>query len=107
MGFFRKADLPGTEMGPGITRRAAYLDDLMVTFIDFEPGSVVPEHHHPHQQITWIVSGRMVFDLDGEERELQAGDGVLVAPDTPHSARVLDTPCQALDAWHPVRDDYK
>ena len=107
MSFFRKADLPGTEMGPGIIRRAAYLDDLMVTFVDFEPGAVLPEHSHPHQQITWIVSGSMKFDLDGDKRVLDAGDGVLVAPDVPHSAVVLDGPCQALDAWHPVRDDYK
>jgi quercetin dioxygenase-like cupin family protein len=107
MSYFRKTDLPGTEMGPGITRRAAYLDDLMITFIDFEPGAVIPEHHHPHQQITWVVSGSMAFELDGEKRVLCAGDGVLVAPNTLHSATVLDEPCQALDAWHPVREDYK
>jgi quercetin dioxygenase-like cupin family protein len=79
----------------------------MITFFDFEPGSIVPEHHHPHQQITWVVSGTMEFNLDGATRLLGAGDGVLIPPDTPHSATILEEPCRALDAWHPVRDDYR
>jgi quercetin dioxygenase-like cupin family protein len=107
MGFFRTEELPATEMLPGVTRRAAYLEDVMLTFIEFEPRAVVPEHHHPHQQITWIVEGTMEFTLDGDTRILQAGDGALVAPDTPHSAIILDEPCRAIDAWHPVRDDYR
>jgi quercetin dioxygenase-like cupin family protein len=107
MTFYSADELPATEMLPGVLRRAVYLDDVMITFVDFEPNSVLPEHHHPHQQITWIVLGSMEFDLDGEKRLLKAGDGVLVKPDTPHSAVVLDEPCRALDAWHPVRDDYR
>ena len=107
MTFYCKDDLPATEMLPGVMRRAVHLDDVMVTFFDFAPNSVVPKHQHPHQQITWVVSGAMEFDLDGEVRVLEAGDGVLIAPDVPHSAVVLDEACQALDAWHPVREDYR
>ena len=42
MGFFRKADLPATEMLPGIMRRSAYLDDVMITLVDLEAGSILP-----------------------------------------------------------------
>ena len=107
MTYFRTGELPGTEMLPGVTRRAVYLDGVMLTIVDFEPHAVLPNHHHPHQQITWVVSGSMEFDLDGEKRVLRAGDGVLVRPETPHSAVVLDERCRAIDAWHPVRDDYR
>ena len=107
MTFFRTGELPATEMLPGVNRRAVYLDDVMITFIDFEPGAIIPEHQHPHQQITWVVSGAMEFDLEGEKRVLHAGDGVLVRPGVPHAAIVLDGPCSALDAWHPVRNDYR
>ncbi len=106
MGFFRKEELPATEMLPGITRRLVYLPGVMLTFIDFEPGVVVPEHHHPHQQISWIVSGGMRFTLEGEERVLRAGDGVRVAPDMAHSAVILNEGCRAIDAFHPIREDY-
>jgi quercetin dioxygenase-like cupin family protein len=107
MPFFQTHDLPTTEMLPGVTRRAVYLDDVMLTFFDFEPGAIIPEHHHPHQQITWVVSGTMEFVLDGEKRLLHAGDGALIPPDVVHSAVILDEPCRAIDAWHPVRDDYR
>jgi quercetin dioxygenase-like cupin family protein len=107
MTFYRLDELPGTEMLPGVIRRAVYLNDLMITFFDFEPGAVIPEHHHPHQQITWVISGALEFELRGEKRVLGSGDGVLIEPDAPHSAVVLDGPCRALDAWHPVREDYR
>jgi quercetin dioxygenase-like cupin family protein len=68
---------------------------------------VIPEHHHPHQQITYVLSGAMEFNLDGKKRKLFAGDGVLIPPDTPHAAVILDKSCRALDAWHPIREDYR
>ncbi len=107
MPFYRTDELPATEMLPGVLRRAVYLDDVMLTFFDFEPEAIIPEHHHPHQQITFVISGMMEFDLDGETRVLQAGDGVLIPPDVPHSAVIGHGPCKALDAWHPVREDYR
>jgi quercetin dioxygenase-like cupin family protein len=105
--YFRKGELAATEMLPGIFRRTVYLDDVMVTFFDMEAHAKLPLHHHPHQQITWVVSGAMEFDLDGEKRVLQAGDGVLIPPNVLHGAVILDETCQAIDAWHPVRDDYR
>jgi quercetin dioxygenase-like cupin family protein len=106
MNYFRTEELPATEMLPGVRRRAVSLEGVMLTFFDFEPRAVIPVHHHPHQQITWVVSGTMHFDLDGEKRVLSAGEGVLIPPNTPHGAIILDGPCRALDAWHPIREDY-
>ena len=107
MSYFRTQELPAVEMLPGVTRRAVYLDDVMLTFFDFVPNAVIPEHHHPHQQITWIALGAMEFNVDGEKRMLLAGDGVLIPPNVRHSAVILDGPCRALDAWHPIREDYR
>jgi quercetin dioxygenase-like cupin family protein len=107
MRFFRTDDLPPAQMLPGVTRRAVYLEDVMLTFFEFEPHAIVPEHDHPHQQITYILSGAMEFNLDGKKRQLIAGDGVLIPPGTPHAAVILDEPCRALDAWHPIREDYR
>ncbi|MGD2206317.1 MAG: cupin domain-containing protein [Anaerolineae bacterium] len=107
MTYFCKDDLSATEMLPGVTRRAVHLDDVMITFFDLGPSAIIPEHDHPHQQITWIVSGAMEFNLNGDKRVLRAGDGVLIPPNVPHSAIILDEPCHALDAWHPIREDYR
>ena len=107
MTFFSVKDLPGTDMLPGVVRRAVYLEHVMMTFFDFAPGSVVPEHSHPHEQITYVVQGAMEFHLGDQTQVLRAGSGVLCPPGVPHGATVLDEPTVALDAWYPLREDYK
>ena len=106
MPFFKVDDLLVTEMMEGVWRRAVYLDNLMLTFFDFEPGRVIPEHAHPHEQISFVLEGEMVFTLDGETRTLQAGEGATVPPNVPHRA-TFPGPARVVDAWHPVREDYK
>jgi quercetin dioxygenase-like cupin family protein len=106
MPFYRTDELPATEMLPGVLRREVHLSDVMLTFFEFEPDAVIPEHHHPHQQITFVISGTMEFDLDGEKQVLQAGDGALIPPNVPHSGVIVGGRCKALDAWHPIREDY-
>jgi quercetin dioxygenase-like cupin family protein len=107
MGFFRIAELAGTEMLPGIERQAVWLDGVMLTFFSFKPGAIVPEHAHPNEQITLVTKGAMEFTLSGETKLLRTGDGVCIPPDTPHRAVVLDEPTEAIDAWNPPRDDYR
>ncbi|MEA3338878.1 MAG: cupin domain-containing protein [Chloroflexota bacterium] len=107
MPFFTVNELPATEMLPGVTRRVVYLEHAMMTFFHFEPGSVVPEHSHPHEQIAYVVQGAMEFTLGGETRVLQAGEGACCPPNVPHGAIILDEPTVALDAWYPLREEYK
>ena len=107
MSFFTVSELPGADMLPGVVRRAVYLEHTMMTFFNFAPGSVIPEHGHPHEQITYVVQGAMEFTLGDETRVLRAGDGVCCASGVPHGAVVLDEPTVALDAWYPVREEYK
>lgn len=107
MTFFATADLSSTQMLPGITRRAVWMPGVMLTFFTFEPGSVVPEHRHPHEQITVVTRGAMSFTLDGQTRVLRPGDGVCITPNAPHGAVILGEPTEAIDAWNPPREDYK
>ncbi|HJS69543.1 MAG TPA: cupin domain-containing protein [Gaiellaceae bacterium] len=49
-----------------------------------EPGAGPDLHRHPYSE-TWIVrSGRARFTADGEEIEAEAGDILVVGPETPH-----------------------
>jgi len=107
MDFFRTADLPKTAMLPGVDRRAVWLEGVMLTFFTFAPNAIVPEHAHPHQQITLVTRGAMEFTLGTETRLLRAGDGVCIPPNVSHKALVLDEETEAIDAWNPPREDYK
>ena len=107
MPFFTVSELPSTEMLPGVVRRAVHLEHVMLTFFEFEPKSAVPEHSHPHEQVSYVVQGALEFRLGNETRVLRSGEGVCCPPDVPHSARVLDEPSVVLDAWYPPREEYK
>ncbi len=107
MPFFKVAELAPTEALEGVVRRSVYLDNVMITFFDFAPHSVIPKHKHPHEQITFIIEGEMEFTLGNETRVLGKGEGVAIPPHVEHGCRVLHLPTKALDAWHPPREDYK
>ena len=99
-------ELPAKEIAPGVTLRSAYLEKVMATFVDFEEGAVVPPHSHPHEQISIVISGQLLFVVDGEERLVGAGEVVLVPSAAEHSAKAIDGPVLAYDSWSPVREDY-
>ena len=107
MAYFSIGELPATPMLPGIERRAAWLEGVMLAFFVFQPRAIVPEHRHPNEQITIVTRGAMQFALAGKTRVLHKGDGVCIPPNVPHSALVLDEVTEAYDAWSPPRDDYK
>lgn len=107
MDFFCVADLAAVEMLPGLVRRAVWLDQVMITFFTFDPRTDIPAHEHPHEQITYVVQGALEFTLAEETRQLNAGEGVCIAPGVRHGARTLEEQTIVLDAWHPVREDYR
>ncbi len=91
----------------GITVKSVHLDNVMMTYMEFKPNTDLPEHAHPHEQITMIQQGRLEMTVDTQTMIMQTGDVVTVPPNVTHSARTLDEPTIAVDAWSPIREDYK
>lgn len=106
MNFFKESDLKAKQIIEGITLKAVSGDKTMMTFFEFEPNAVIPSHKHPHEQITYVIAGEMEFTVEGETKTLKAGDGVVILSNQEHSARILDKPAKAVDAWYPRREDY-
>jgi quercetin dioxygenase-like cupin family protein len=107
MFFFRETELKARQLLEGITLRAVSGDKTMMTFFEFEPHALIPHHTHAHEQITYVIEGEIEFTVDGETKLLKAGDGVIILSNQEHSARILDRPAKALDAWYPIREDYR
>ncbi len=107
MGFFRKSELKEKQVLEGITLKSVSGDKTMMTFFEFEPDAVIPEHKHPHEQITYIIEGEMEFTLVGETKVVKAGEGVVIPSNYEHSAKILSKPTKAVDAWYPIREDYR
>ncbi len=43
-------------------------------------------HTHPHHEVRWILTGRLVIEEAGRSIELGPGDRMESEPETPHSA---------------------
>lgn len=50
----------------------------------FEPGAIVPRHHHDVEEAFFVFEGRTTVWLGDEEIELEAGDGMLVPSGMSH-----------------------
>ncbi len=106
MKHFVIKDLASKELAPGVRLRSAYLENVMVTFVDFEEGATVPMHSHPHEQISLVISGRLLMEIDGEEKQIKPGEVALVPSGAEHGAKAAFGPCVAYDCWSPIREDY-
>ncbi|MDA0270916.1 MAG: cupin domain-containing protein [Chloroflexi bacterium] len=94
------------EMMPGVIRRTLVSGDghTLVRF-ELEAGAVVPLHTHPHEQAGTVIAGRIIFGIDGTDREVVAGGSYFVPGTVPHHARALE-PSVMIEVFAPVREEY-
>lgn len=99
------SEYKGRDIAPGLFGRFVHGETMTLSFVDIKKGSVLPEHKHPHEQITYIMEGELEMVIGGEKMLLTPGMVHVIPGNTPHSA-VAITDVKVLDAFHPVREDY-
>jgi quercetin dioxygenase-like cupin family protein len=106
MPYLSLTDLPSREVIPGFHGKFTHTAHFTLANWEIEAGVSLPEHSHPHEQVTQLLAGEFEFVLDGETRRLTPGMIVLIPPNVRHSARAI-TPCTVVDVFYPVREDYR
>ena len=100
------ADTLAQSGGEGVTRRIlAYNDGLMCVENTFETGAVGALHSHPHTQITYVVSGKFTFTIDGITKTVTPGDTMLKTDGVVHGCTCLEAGI-LLDIFTPMREDF-
>jgi quercetin dioxygenase-like cupin family protein len=97
------------KVSPGYERTIAHLENLMVVVCDFTNGPMkgpYPPHSHPHEQITYIAEGELIFYKGEEELRLVKGDIITVPSGVPHCIQTLSSHVKLIDSFHPVRKDF-
>lgn len=100
------ADIPPFEITRGFIARMIHTENMTLAFVDVEAGAMLPEHSHPHEQVTNLLEGQFEFVLDGQTLLLEAGSSVVIPSNVKHSGRAL-SPCRILDVFQPVREDFR
>jgi len=99
------SEVKGKELLPGLFGRFVHGTQLTLSFVEIQPGTLMPEHSHPHEQITYVMEGELEMVIGGEKMILTAGMVHLIPGHTTHNAYAR-THCKVLDAFSPVREDY-
>ena len=104
--FVRLDDCPLEDLGGGVRRRIlAHGGGLMQVEVWFDEGAVGPLHSHPHEQLTYVLSGEFEFTIGGETRVVRAGDTLYKRPGIEHGCVCLLAGA-LRDTFTPQRADF-
>ncbi len=104
--FLQKEKIEVQEILPGIEGRFIHMDNVTVGHFVLRKGAILPTHHHPHEQVTNVLSGELKMTVGGITKVCKAGDIVTIPSNIPHSGEALKE-CKVIDVFQPVREDYK
>ena len=101
-----KNDATMTAPEPGLKRQVmSYSPSMMLVRHLQAKGWVGAKHSHPHEQMVYVISGRIVFESPAGQFEAKAGDSFIVAGGVEHQAWALED-SEVLDFFTPYREDY-
>ena len=106
MTFINLSEINPREMVPGYRARFVHTENMTIAFWDVTAGSVLPEHKHPHEQVSTVLEGKFELTVAGEKRVCTPGIAVVISSNVLHSAVAL-TPCKIIDVFYPVRSEYR
>ena len=100
------SDIQSKILVKGSTVKFIHSDNITLAYWDFEAGTLLPDHSHPHEQITSIIEGTFELTVGGETKTMKPGSVAVIPPDIRHYAKSV-TGCRVIDVFYPVREDYR
>lgn len=91
----------------GVHGRIVHGERITLGVIELDPGSVVPEHRHEHEQLGMCLSGSVSFRVGNETRELGPGGTWSIPGNVPHEVQVGPEGAVVIDVFVPPRDDWR
>lgn len=61
-----------------------------ITLFAFDKGEGLAEHTTPHEALLLILDGSAEITIGGNPNNLQAGEGIILPADIPHSVKAND-----------------
>ena len=99
------SEVPEDRLIEGIRRRIVTGERVMLGRIFFPKGSKVPSHRHESEQITNVISGALLFVIDGQEIVVRSGETLTIPSNVEHSAEALEE-TDEIDTFSPIRSDW-
>lgn len=106
MPFVNLNDIDSKKLINGAEAKFVHGEGMTFATWKFTAGTALPEHSHPHEQMTRLVSGQFELTIDGESKLLTENDIAVIPSGAVHSGKAV-TDCLVLDVFNPVREDYR
>ena len=101
----RWVDIPSEQITDSIARRFITGDSITIGRFELKQGGVVPPHSHANEQISIVLSGVLLFRIDGRETVVKAGEVMQIPGNVAHGVDVLEDSL-VVDVFSPVRQDW-
>jgi pterin-4a-carbinolamine dehydratase len=101
-------DLPAEAVNPSMLRRMITGERTLVANMNFKDGYVVPQHHHLHEQVTLVKTGRLRFLLGADKSQVVdvgPGEVLVIPPNLPHEVLMIGD-VEEMDVFTPLREDW-
>jgi quercetin dioxygenase-like cupin family protein len=99
------ASMPEEHVTDAMSRRMIVGKNQMLTIWKMKKGAHSAAHKHPEEQIFWVLSGIIEFEIDGKRRRCGPGDVGVIPGNTLHEAWMIED-VEMANIFSPVRDDY-
>lgn len=98
-------EIPVESVNELLDRQLVIGTQTMIARVLLKKDCVVPMHSHHNEQITYIESGALHFNVGGKELTLRAGEFLCIPPNVPHTAVALEDTVD-IDFFVPPRQDW-
>lgn len=107
--YYNWKEVEKDEALPKVWRRIIAGEKIMLVLYEMDPGGAeFPRHKHPHEQIGYVIQGKIDYTVGNERKVLGPGDGYIIPSNVEHcpSRVVGDKHVILLDVFYPIREEY-
>jgi quercetin dioxygenase-like cupin family protein len=93
------------QINASIARQYITADRVTIARFELKRGGVVPRHAHENEQVSVVLTGTLLFKIDGREVTVKGGEALQIPGNVPHEVEVLEN-ALVIDVFSPVRQDW-
>ncbi|HVY00050.1 MAG TPA: cupin domain-containing protein [Pseudorhodoplanes sp.] len=104
-GFSSLSAIPTEQINDKTARKFISGEQGMLVWWSGKAGSVFAPHSHPHEQIVWMLKGKLRIRIGDEEKVMVPGDVAVIPGGVEHAGSYVED-CEILDVFAPPREDF-
>src|SRR5258705_12296565 len=101
----RWSEIEPEQINATIARQYITGDRVTIARFELKRGGIVPRHEHENEQVSVVLSGTLLFKIDGREITVRAGEVMQIPGQVAHEVEGLEDTL-VMDVFSPGRQDW-